>query len=158
MKNIRFNDKIEVLQEKIRKLEEVYKKLSQEQVCFAYDGDFSENKDWETTREKRESLLSDIKKKRRRLDDLSKSSKKDNFIKVQQVTYVILKTNEINKVFLIDDKDDINPLKGRISGESPLGLQLWKTEEGKKAWVKISSNEGFEIEILKKEWVIENEW
>jgi transcription elongation factor GreA len=149
----------QLLREKISKLEEYSKKITEKLVYAKIDGDLSENADWIVLKENWENNRDKINKMRYLLENsdvILKSDDKEEmrFIQIgSNVVYSILDDDsslqEKTLNVEITSEIDSDPFIGKISHQSPFGSSLIGKEVGDIIEI-ISSNRlnNYKVKVL----------
>lgn len=95
-------------------------------------GDLSENAEYQTAREDQGKLENRISEIEHILQNVEVIKKPRGNIKVQLGSTVQLKGNGSNKVFQVVGTVEADPMSGKISDESPIGVALMGKKEGEK--------------------------
>lgn len=149
----------QLLREKISKLEEYSKKITEKLVYAKIDGDLSENADWIVLKENWENNRDKINKMRYLLENSDIISKSDN---KEEMKFIQIGSNVIysmlNDDFSLQEKTfnveitseiDSDPFVGKISHQSPFGSSLIGKEVGNIIEI-ISSNHSnnYKVKVL----------
>jgi len=103
-------------------------------------GDLKENFAYHEAKEKQAFLQGKILELKNRIRN-AKIIKKQKSDKIEIGSKVTLKINEEKQTFTIVNPSQADPLKGKISYQSPLGKSLINRKKGEKFKTKIGENE-----------------
>ena len=137
------------LTEELERLKEVDRKANLEALKEARaQGDLSENADYDAARDEQARIEARIKE----VEGILKNYeiiKEDHSNKVNIGKTVEIKVGNLpNKVYTIVGSLEADPLKGKISNESPIGKGIIGTKKGQKVTVKTETGQEVLVTII----------
>lgn len=145
---------LETLKTELKHLIEVERPEIIERIKEARSyGDLSENADYDAAKTEQgmiESRIAELESKVRNAVIIKQSNRKKMRSKIgSTVTFINLGLNEIEETYQLVGGDEADPLNGKISAASPLGVTLYDVKVGEIREFIIPSGEVRKIKITK---------
>ncbi len=144
---------LEELKKELEKLVNEDKPKIIEQIKEARaQGDLSENADYDAARDEQarvEMRINELEKIIQNAVIIKKSDKNKFGSNFGKKVVVVFDDSGVEEVFEIVGSLETNPLEGKISNESPLGMAILNKEEGDEVILKTETENEHKIKIIK---------